>query len=341
MIRPGENSAAPPEASGTACAPFTSGRAASGPRPDGPRHGLSPEGADGETPERTAEEKPGKAPDGLSLAGLAGTPEETPLDATRPATPGGGGKDGPAPHPRAGILVRDVAKGYGEGLVLDGLSFELPAGETLAVVGPSGCGKSTLLYLLAGLDKADRGTVSTGGRDGKTGNISFILQDYGLFPWKTVAENLSLPLELRGEGRARRREAVAAMLDELGLSGLGPRYPVQLSGGQRQRVAIGRALITDPDILLMDEPFSSLDALTREHLQRTVLSLWRRRRPTCVLVTHNVPEAVFLGRRVMVLAGRPARKTLWLDNPRFGEEGAAFEETRRVYAALSETKDCL
>ena len=100
-------------------------------------------------------------------------------------------------------------------------------------------------------------------------------------------------------------------------------------------------MITDPDILLMDEPFSSLDALTREHLQRTVLSLWRRRRPTCVLVTHNVPEAVFLGRRVMVLSGRPARKTLWLDNPRFGEEGAAFEETRRVYEALSETKDCL
>ena len=133
----------------------------------------------------------------------------------------------------------------------------------------------------------------------------------------------------------------ATMLDELGLTGLGPRYPVQLSGGQRQRVAIGRALITDPDILLMDEPFSSLDALTREHLQRTVLSLWRRRRPTCVLVTHNVPEAVFLGRRVMVLSGRPARKTLWLDNPRFGEEGAAFEETRRVYEALSETKDCL
>ncbi|MEI3479455.1 MAG: ABC transporter ATP-binding protein [Bilophila sp.] len=163
---------------------------------------------------------------------------------------------------------------------------------------------------LAGLDKADRGTVSTGGRDGKTGNISFILQDYGLFPWKTVAENLALPLDLRGEGRTRRREAVAAMLDELGLTGLGPRYPVQLSGGQRQRVAIGRALITDPDILLMDEPFSSLDALTREHLQRTVLSLWRRRRPTCVLVTHNVPEAVFLGRRVMVLSGRPARKTL-------------------------------
>ena len=340
MIDPDENPAAPPQACGMA---FPHGGAACGTAPDVPGSGPSHAGPDGETPEGMPTRKaPGKTPEVFSRAGLPGAPGETPTAAPRPATPAPDGRmAGPPPHPRAGILVRDVAKGYGEGLVLDGLSFELPAGETLAVVGPSGCGKSTLLYLLAGLDKADRGTVSTGGRDGKTGNISFILQDYGLFPWKTVAENLSLPLELRGEGRTRRREAVAAMLDELGLTGLGPRYPVQLSGGQRQRVAIGRALITDPDILLMDEPFSSLDALTREHLQRTVLSLWRRRRPTCVLVTHNVPEAVFLGRRVMVLSGRPARKTLWLDNPRFGEEGAAFEETRRVYEALSETKDCL
>ena len=123
------------------------------------------------------------------------------------------------------------------------------------------------------------------------------------------------------------------MLEELGLGGLGMRYPAQLSGGQRQRVAIGRALITDPDILLMDEPFSSLDALTREHLQTTVLSLWQRRRPTCVLVTHNVPEAVFLGKHVM-----------WLENPCFGDADPRGEEryfslTKKVYAALSETKD--
>ena len=156
----------------------------------------------------------------------------------------------------AGIAVRDLSKGYGEGPVLDGLSFNLPSGETLSVIGPSGCGKSTLLYLLAGLDKPDRGTVSTGevSRRDK-GRISFILQDYGLFPWKTVQENLSLPLELQGVAPSTRRKAVADMLDELGLGGLGMRYPAQLSGGQRQRVAIGRALITDPDILLMDEPF--------------------------------------------------------------------------------------
>lgn len=245
----------------------------------------------------------------------------------------------------AGIAVRDLSKGYGEGPVLDGLSFDLPSGETLSVIGPSGCGKSTLLYLLAGLDKPDRGTVSTGevSRRDK-GRISFILQDYGLFPWKTVQENLSLPLELQGVAPSTRRKAVADMLDELGLSGLGMRYPAQLSGGQRQRVAIGRALITDPDILLMDEPFSSLDALTREHLQTTVLSLWQRRRPTCVLVTHNVPEAVFLGKHVMVMNGHPARNVMWLENPCFGDADPRDEEryfslTKKVYAALSETKD--
>ena len=224
----------------------------------------------------------------------------------------------------AGIAVRDLSKGYGEGPVLDGLSFDLPSGETLSVIGPSGCGKSTLLYLLAGLDKPDRGTVSTGevSRRDK-GRISFILQDYGLFPWKTVQENLSLPLELQGVAPSTRRKAVADMLDELGLGGLGMRYPAQLSGGQRQRVAIGRALITDPDILLMDEPFSSLDALPREPLQTTVLSLWQRRRPTCVLVTHNVPEAVFLGKHVMVMNGHPARNVMWLENPCFGDADPA------------------
>lgn len=290
------------------------------------------------------------APDRSRPAGLPARAEEFPAAAPPPGPSGepvisrscggearhGAGED----VPRAGISVRDLAKGYGEGPVFDGLSFDLPAGETLSVVGPSGCGKSTLLYLLAGLDKPDRGTVRTGNA-AKEGRISFILQDYGLFPWKTVAANLALPLELRGEDRARRREAVDAMLEELGLGGLGPRFPAQLSGGQRQRVAIGRALITAPEILLMDEPFSSLDALTREHLQAAVLSLWRRRRPTCVLVTHNVSEAVFLGRHVMVLSGHPARKTLWLDNPCFGEAGhAAFEQARRVRAALSETKEC-
>lgn len=244
-----------------------------------------------------------------------------------------------SPSP-AGLTVENLGREYGHGKpVLQGLDFSLPAGETLAVIGPSGCGKSTLLSLLAGLEKPDQGRVCLGQHQQGSPGISFIPQDYGLFPWKTVAENLALPLALRQVERDQRDRAVGDILDELGLAGYGPRYPTQLSGGQRQRVAIGRALITSPDVLLMDEPFSSLDALTREHMQSTVLELWRKRRPTCVLVTHSVAEAVFLGRYVMVLHGRPARLALWLDNPCFGDPACRerddyFHLTRRVYAAL-------
>lgn len=245
------------------------------------------------------------------------------------------------------LAVEALGRDYGDGPVLDGLSFSLAAGETLAVIGASGCGKSTLLYLLAGLEKPDRGRVSLHARlhaeQGKDGesepDIAFIQQDYGLFPWKTVAENLALPLALRRVPPETRSRAVQDMLEELGLAGFGDRYPAQLSGGQRQRVAIGRALITSPDILLMDEPFSSLDALTREHLQGVVLEMWHKRRPTCVLVTHSVPEAVFLGQHIMVLHGQPAGVALWLDNPCFGDPACreredAFRLTRTVYAAL-------
>lgn len=243
------------------------------------------------------------------------------------------------PHGGRALRVRDLRKDYGQGAVFDGLSFSLAGGETLSVIGPSGCGKSTLLTLLAGLDSPSGGEAVVEGPGGP-GRVAYILQDYGLFPWKTVADNVGLPLRLAGAGRGERRARTAAVLEEMGLTGLGGRYPAQLSGGQRQRVAIARALITDPELLLMDEPFSSLDALTRARLQNTVLALWRRRRPTCVLVTHNVEEAVFLGRHIMVLNGRPARKVLWLTNPCFGEPEARsreayFELTRRVYAALA------
>lgn len=170
------------------------------------------------------------------------------------------------PDVRTGIRVEALGRDYGGVPVLNDLSFTLPRGETLSVIGPSGCGKSTLLYLLAGLDAPTRGRVFTGGSPRETPQERTPLPSFckitGLFPWKTVRDNLALPLELQGVPTARRVDAVQDMLDELGLSGLEDRYPIQLSGGQRQRIAIGRALITEPEILLMDEPFSSLDALT-------------------------------------------------------------------------------
>lgn len=237
----------------------------------------------------------------------------------------------------ADIGVSELCKSFAGVPVLHNLSFALPAGETLSVIGPSGCGKSTLLYLLAGLEKPDSGSIVMPAH--KSGRVSFILQDYGLFPWKTVGENLALPLELRGASKDAQQKAVADMLHELGLQNLQDRYPERLSGGQRQRVAIGRALITRPDILLMDEPFSSLDAITRSHLQTVVLRMWQRRRPTCVLVTHDVAEAVFLGKRVMVLHGHPAHCALWLENACFGDvqcrlSAPYIDLTRQVYDAL-------
>lgn len=252
------------------------------------------------------------------------------------------------------LQAGELSKDYGHGPVLDKLSFEVPAGETLAIIGPSGCGKSTLLRLLANLETPSGGVILHDGAPPAAAGparreLAVILQDYGLFPWKTVEDNLTLPLRLRGASRREQRERGAAMLEELGLSGLERRYPAELSGGQRQRVAIGRALITEPAILFMDEPFSSLDALTRERLQHVVLDVWRRRRPTCVLVTHSVEEAVFLGAWVLVLGGKPARERLWLRNPCVGDAACREREEgisliRRVRLALGgetgEEADC-
>ncbi|MBL0713999.1 MAG: ABC transporter ATP-binding protein [Desulfosarcina sp.] len=217
------------------------------------------------------------------------------------------------------IAVRQLSKTFdpADGAVLDGLSFEVAARETLAIIGPSGCGKTTLLYILAGLSDPSDGSVFIGGGRA-SGQTAFILQDFGLFPWKTASQNIVLGLQLQGADSGRRRRAAAALLDELGLTGLGGRYPVQLSGGQKQRVAIARALATRPDLILMDEPFSSLDALTREHLQNTMVDMWRRKALSYIIVTHSVEEAVFLGRRVAVLTDRPTRIKALIDNPSFG-----------------------
>ena len=245
----------------------------------------------------------------------------------------------------AGIAVRNLSKGYGEGPVLDGLSFDLPSGETLSVIGPSGCGKSTLLYLLAGLDKPDRVTVSTGEvsrRDGK----DFVYPHWrGSFRGRRCRRTCPCRLNSRSRirpraGKSRRGHAGT----NWGWAAWGCAIPRSSREGQRQRVADRPGPDYGSGHPAYGRFFSSLDALTREHLQTTVLSLWQRRRPTCVLVTHNVPEAVFLGKHVMVMNGHPARNVMWLENPCFGDADPRGEEryfslTKKVYAALSETKD--
>lgn len=221
-----------------------------------------------------------------------------------------------------GISVVNINKIYNNTLILDNLSFKIPAGETLSIIGPSGCGKTTLLYILSGLEKATSGDVSLYSK-----KIAFILQDYGLFPWKTVEENILLPLLLQSTPITEQKKALKEMLEELQLVGLEKRYPIQLSGGQRQRVAIGRALVTKPDILLMDEPFCSLDAITRERLQNTLLQIWQHRKITFVLVTHDIIEATFLGKYIMVLKPTPSPSMYWIENSTFSTENCRNHET--------------
>jgi NitT/TauT family transport system ATP-binding protein len=192
-------------------------------------------------------------------------------------------------------------------------------------VGPSGCGKTTLLSLIAGLAKVSEGELAVAGAavDPRRPGTSLIMQDYGLLPWKTVRENAALGLTIRSMPKDRADRA----LSEVGLGELGHRWPHQLSGGQRQRVAIARSLALDPDLLLMDEPFSALDALTREEMQDMLLSIWQRRHTSMILVTHSITEAVYLGQQILVLSPRPGTPVGLFQNESVGDRrGKAFHE---------------
>ena len=211
--------------------------------------------------------------------------------------------------------------------VLEDVSFSLNAGESLAVIGPSGCGKTTLLGILAGLIPATAGSVRLQAAPDRAARTAIILQDYGLFPWKTLTENLSLGMKIQKVPAERRFARTRQLLSELDLTPYSHHYPVQLSGGQKQRVAIARAIATEPDILLMDEPFSSLDAITREHLQNVMKDMWRKNDLTFIIVTHSVEEAVFLGRFILVLGTRPGRVRAIIDNPQSGMENFRSSDT--------------
>lgn len=225
--------------------------------------------------------------------------------------------------------------------VLDNVSFSLGEEETLAVVGPSGCGKTTLLYMLCGLSAPDAGQVLLDGNpvSRPRNDISIILQDYGLLPWKTVRDNVAMGLKVQGVSKVKRRREAEVRLDELGMLERADDYPGTLSGGEQQRVAIARAFATRPRLMLLDEPFSSLDALTREKLQQTMLDVWKRRRVPSVLVTHSLEEAVTLGRRILVLGGSPATPVACLDNPGFGDP--ALKTTPEGFALLGELRRTL
>ncbi len=238
------------------------------------------------------------------------------------------------------MLVLDrVGKTYPNGVhALAGVSLEVAPGEILAIIGGSGCGKSTLLRAIGGLDPASDGAVILDGERvvAPHEKIGIIFQEPRLLPWLKVAGNVGFGLAERP--KAERRERVAAALARVGLADKAAVWPRELSGGQAQRVAIARALVPRPEVLLLDEPFSALDAFTRADLQDHLLDLWADARPTLILVTHDVDEAIVLGDRVVVLRPRPGRifETIAVDLPRPRDrQSAAFDFVkRRVLAAL-------
>ena len=216
----------------------------------------------------------------------------------------------------AAIKTRSLELGYRNDAetvsVLGGVNLTVAAGEFLSIIGPSGCGKSTLLRVVADLLDPLSGEIQILGKSPSAARrereVGFVFQDPTLLPWRTVTANIELPRAIGGRRAADAPEGRAAELAKmLGIDELGNRYPRQLSGGQRQRVAIARALLTEPKLLLMDEPFGALDEITRDRLNDELLSLWRRTGTTILFITHSIMEAVYLGQQVLVLGSHPGR----------------------------------
>jgi len=193
--------------------------------------------------------------------------------------------------------------------VLEDITFHVKAGEFFVIVGPSGCGKTTILNLVAGFWTPDSGEIKVSGHRVEKPSLERVkvFQEFALFPWLTVYENIEFGLKMQGKPNDLRQQIVRHLVQEVGLQGSEQKYPKELSGGMKQRTAIARALAVDPTILLMDEPFGSLDAQTREYMQSELIGLWKLKRKTIIFVTHSIEEAVKLADRVIVLSKRPAK----------------------------------
>jgi NitT/TauT family transport system ATP-binding protein len=211
------------------------------------------------------------------------------------------------------ISVRNISKIYASKhadiVALENVTFDANQNEFVAIVGPSGCGKSTLLKIIAGLDTPTTGEVRIGQKlvRGPTDKLGMVFQSPVLLPWRDVKSNIVLPLEIQNLNSVESRRKVDDLIELVGLTGFGNRYPFQLSGGMQQRVSLCRALVIEPDVLLMDEPFGALDAMTRERMGIELLKIWSNFKKTIIFVTHSIPEAVFLADRVLVMSARPGR----------------------------------
>ena len=235
----------------------------------------------------------------------------------------------------AAVALEGVTKWYAgenELLALDGISLTVRPGEFLTLVGASGCGKSTLLNLVSGLDQPTSGSVEV------DGHAAFMFQEHALFPWLSALDNVAAPLRLKGVGKKEREALARDYLEAVHLADFADRRPHELSGGMKQRVAIARTLATQAPVLLMDEPFGALDAMTRDLLHDELESIWRERNLTVLFVTHNVREAVRLGDRVVLLSSRPGRIVqeydVAIDRPRRIEDRAVSALAGEITAAL-------
>lgn len=217
------------------------------------------------------------------------------------------------------------------------VSLQIPAGSLTTIVGPSGCGKTTLLRIMGGLDKATDGTVefSTGPEGPSAAQVSFGFQEARLLPWRTVTRNIALPLELCSVPNPERTERAIHIAVQVGLVDALDRLPAQLSGGMRMRAAIARSLVTEPNVLLLDEPFGSLDEITRLTLDDLLLSLWQQLKMTVVLVTHSISEAVYLGQQVVVMSPAPGRIAKVM-RPPFEKRVPAIRTTQEFALATAE-----
>jgi NitT/TauT family transport system ATP-binding protein len=246
--------------------------------------------------------------------------------------------DMPASAVGGSVQLTTVTKVFGRGSsavrALDQISLEVPQGEFTCLIGASGCGKSTLLSLVAGLEQPTSGAVSV------SGCVALMFQEPALFPWLTAAGNVEVALRARGIGRAERRQRTADLIEAVHLTGFGGKRPHELSGGMRQRVALARALAQDADVLLMDEPFGALDAMTRDLLHDELDRVRAGRQLTIVFVTHNVREAVRLGDRVVVMSSRPGRVVdefaVPIERPRRIDSAPVAELAARITDRLRE-----
>ena len=237
------------------------------------------------------------------------------------------------------VALRGVDKVYSNGVVaLRGLDLAVHEGEFLSLLGPSGCGKSTVLRLIAGLGELTGGTIEWSSVQHE---IGFVFQDPTLMPWATVLNNIYLPLRVRGVPRAEARPRIERAMEQVGLAGFGNAYPRELSGGMRMRVSIARALVAEPRVLLMDEPFAALDEITRFKLNDDLLALCASQRWTVVFVTHSVFESVYLSTRILVMCARPGRVSseVLIETQRdasFRTSAAYAEQCRTVSTRLAE-----